>query len=101
MPHSADDDNLIKILGLEDLPDERKVQVLEKVNQLVQQRLLIRVVDSLSEADLATFQKLLDGDDQSAVNDFLQTHVPQMTEWLQEELVKVKEELGGLAAKTQ
>ncbi len=85
--------NIISILGIESLPDERKVAMVEQITTLVQKRLLNRVLDMLSQTERDEFGKLLDEADQQRTNEFLERHVPNMPELLEEEITAVKQEL--------
>jgi succinate dehydrogenase flavin-adding protein (antitoxin of CptAB toxin-antitoxin module) len=89
--------NIIGILGIESLPDERKIAILEKATDLVQKRLMLRILDSLSEEQQEAFGKLLDSEDQEGVNRFLAENVPAFSDWIQEEVYRLKEELADLA----
>ena len=90
-----DQQNLIGILGIESLPEERKLDLLNKVTVLVEKRLMIRIFDSLPEADQNTFTQLLDKEDQAGINEFLAAKAPNLADWLQEETNTIKEELAG------
>ncbi len=88
-----DDKNIISILGIESLPDEEKIAIVEKVTILVEKRLLVRVFDSLDALRQKEFSEMLDKDDQAGIQDFLERFVPNMADLMNEELVKVKQEL--------
>lgn len=88
-----DSENIIAILGIQNLPDEQKVGIVEKVSELVQKRLLARILESLPPADKEEFMSVLQGQDQQPLNAFMDARVPNFLEWLQEEVRQVKNEL--------
>lgn len=92
-----EDQNIISLLGIESLPDEQKVSVVEKVTTLVEKRLLVKVLESLDGLRQKEFSELLDKEDQAGLQDFLDRNVPNMGELLEGELVEVKKELAGWA----
>jgi succinate dehydrogenase flavin-adding protein (antitoxin of CptAB toxin-antitoxin module) len=88
-----DSENIIAILGIQKLPDQQKLAIVEKISDLVQKRLLARVLESLSAAEQQEFSSLLENQDQAALNKFLDAKVPNFVEWLAEETNQVKQEL--------
>lgn len=88
--------NIIKILGIESLPDEKKVEMVEKISTLVQKRLLLRLVESVPADKQNELSGLLEKPDQNQFNAFLAANAPQFPEWLAEEVTKVKQELADL-----
>ena len=94
-----DEQNIISILGIEDLDDERKLQMIEQASDLVQKRLLLRILDSLSADKVAEFEAVIDKDDQGALGQFLATNAPDLTEWMFEEVNKLKQEFADITAK--
>src|SRR2546429_474142 len=88
------DQNIITLLGLESLPDEQKLAMVEKVSELVQKRLLVKIFESLDSLRQSEFSELLEKDDQTALQDFLQRQVPSLPELLESEVMSVKQELG-------
>jgi len=58
MPKSIKD-NLISQLGLDGLPQEKKIELMMKWGDIVQKDIIIRVLRELSEEDKAEMDKLL------------------------------------------
>lgn len=86
-------ENIIRILGIESLSDERKIALLNKITDLVQQRIFVRILtllpdDKKAELLLATEQK-----NEEAAGALLAEHVPNLAEMMEEEIVRVKQEL--------
>lgn len=96
MPIPLEEQNIIRLLGIESLPDERKIALVEKITDLVQKRLLLRLLESMSEELRVEFEQLLDQADQPALQAFLQKNAPDFGAWVNEEVLKVKQELQGL-----
>ncbi|MBI5913726.1 hypothetical protein HY839_04810 [Candidatus Azambacteria bacterium] len=92
--------NLIELLEIEDFPEEKKYELIEKSVDLVQKRVFLRVLDTLSADKKDALLKLLEQEgaaDERA--SFLETHCPQFFEWLEEEIVKVKAEMRVIVAR--
>jgi hypothetical protein len=85
--------NIIKLLGLESLPDERKIELLDKVTELVQKRILIRVAQPLSMEDRTKLLELAQGEKQEELNEFVAQKAPNMDMIIEEEVILVKQEM--------
>ena len=86
--------NIIEALGLEALPEERKIQIVQMATDLVQKRLMLRVMEQLTEEEKDEFEKVLGGKDiDLAAAEFIKNKVPNFDEMVQEEIIKVKQEL--------
>jgi len=81
--------NIITALGLENLPDERKAALVEKMAALVEKNLTVRMLEGLSESDTEEFGKLEQGTDEDRAK-FLQSKFTNLPEMLAEEIVNVK-----------
>ena len=84
-------DNIIALLGLESLPTEEKVQMLDKMVLLVQKRVLLRVMDELQDED-ATQMAALENNPQEMMA-FIAERVPNFQEIVEEEVTKLKAEM--------
>lgn len=87
------DENIIKLLGIGNLPDAQKISLVEKISELVQKRLLLRLLDKLSAPDQDALKVLLDKGDQQDLQKFLRSKAPDLGAWAAEEVVMVKKEL--------
>ena len=85
--------NIIAILGIENLPLERKNQILQKITGLIEKRLLIRIHDGLAEKQQAEFGQLLESGESEKLSAFLEKHVPDLAVWIAEEASQIKQEL--------
>jgi predicted sugar kinase len=84
--------NLITELGLEDLPDDKKEELILKIGGLIQQNVLLRILSELGEKDKDEFDKVLaEGNDEKTLA-FLQSKISNFDELVKEEVAKFKEE---------
>ncbi len=87
------DKNIIVELGLQELSDERKIELLSKMSDLIQKRVLLKVIQSLSVADKEEFNRLLGKENDQETYRFLIAKVPNIEEITEEEVGKFKEEI--------
>ncbi len=84
--------NIILTLRLEALDDDKKIALLDKMTEVVQKRLTLKVIEQMTEEDKKEFEKLL-AVSPDKVSDFLQKVFPNFIEIIQEEIIKLKQEL--------
>ena len=84
--------NIISELGLTALDDDKKIALIDKMSEVVQKRLTLKVVEQLSEDDKKEFTKILDSSPEK-VAEFLQKTFPDFLELVQQEVVQLKQEL--------
>ena len=89
--------NLITILGLEDLPDQEKFEIVDHATTVVLKRAYLRIVDSLSDEDRARVEEATIRSEQEgsqALVDTIGEIAPDRIQLLiEEEATKLKEEL--------
>lgn len=87
--------NIFTLLGLDSLPDDHKQQLLDKMTELVQKRLSLRLLESLSTEDANRLETMLKTSsmEDPAVADFFRARMPNLEEVLKEEIVGLKQEL--------
>lgn len=85
--------NIIVELGLQDLAENRKLDLLGKMGELIQKRVLLRAIKNLSVADKEEFDKILGREDAQEVCRFLISKVPNIDEITDEEVIVFKEEV--------
>lgn len=83
--------NIISALGLEALPQEEKAAMIEKMTDLLMKRVMLRVMDELSDEVLAKMPK--EGSNPEELVSFIAENVPTYDAIMQEELVKLKGEV--------
>ena len=93
-------DNIITLLGLEDLPIENRAQLVDELTQILEVRVLSAAYDTLSEEQAQHLDTLLNDNDPELVTTYIQENVPTLSdifanqiEVLKAELVQHKEEI--------
>lgn len=91
---ASDDDifdaDLLIALGLETLPDEEKVAIVDKMTTTVQKAVVGRLYDQLSEEQRTQMEQILENPQPEALNEFLSTNVPNFPDLVKEETIKFK-----------
>lgn len=86
-------ENIIKLLGIEMLSDEKKTALLDQMADLLQKRLFARLVESLPDIKKQEFLALANSSDEKNKDKFVQENFPDFSDIIAEEIVKLKEEL--------
>ena len=84
--------NIIQQLDLTALDDDKKIALIDKMSEVVQKRLTLRIIEEMQEENKKEFEKILDTTPEK-VSEFLQKVFPNFLELVQEEVVRLKEEL--------
>jgi len=92
MPQDFLQADLIAELGLEDLPQEKKNDLILRIGELIQQSIILRVLDELNEKDKEEFDKVLAEDNSEKTLAFLQSKLPNLEEIVKEEIIKFKKD---------
>ncbi|MEK9129981.1 MAG: DUF5663 domain-containing protein [Patescibacteria group bacterium] len=85
--------NLVKILGIEKMPEEQKNTIVEKAIEIIQKKIASRVMEELKDEDKNEFIKISEGKNQMAIAIFLQKKIPNLNKIFMEEMTKIKQEL--------
>ena len=83
--------NIINALKLENLPDIEKAELLYEMSQLVQDRVILRMVKDLSEIDAQEFNEIKEDDQEGQLN-FLENKFPNLLNIINEEIKVVRKE---------
>lgn len=86
------DDNFLKDLGLENLPDEQKKAFLQHIYEELELRVGTRLAEGLSDAQLAEFEALIERD-ADKVGTWLQQNVPDYQS--RPDFLKIQEQVQG------
>ena len=89
-PQEIINENIIAALGIQALPLEKKQEVLNKLVELVQKRIMLRVMDGLSKEDGEKMAELEKNPMEMLA--FIAEKFPNFEEIVKEEVEKVKEE---------
>ena len=81
--------------GLEDLPEEKQMDIVDRLGKLIYQAILVKSLDILSEKEQTELDLLLDEDATTSqdVLAFLQSKIPTFDKLILEERAKLKEDL--------
>jgi SepF-like predicted cell division protein (DUF552 family) len=93
LPTSQYRNVLFEELGLEGASDEHKAELVEQMATIVQNRIAMRIVDVLGEAQLNELNKLIEAGDDLAVGTYLEQNVPDYQAIVAEEIRRLKVEL--------
>lgn len=89
--------NIFDILGLADLPDDQKQPILQKMLQIVYQRVVARIMDVLPEDAMRQLKLAIDAEDEKTVIALLAQHGLQpFPEMMTEEALCMKYEMDAL-----
>ncbi len=82
------------LFGLDSLPADERIRVLEDVGKIIWERVIVRILDALSETDKEVFGKLLEkkGNTQKEIESFLVQKVPHVDAFIEEETNKFRRE---------
>ena len=83
-------ENIIQLLGLQALPDEEKVRLVERMAALVERRLTVRLANELDEEDTEKLVALGEGSEGAAA--FLREKFSNLDVMALEEIENVKRE---------
>ncbi|MCK4355295.1 hypothetical protein KAW43_03075 [Candidatus Parcubacteria bacterium] len=87
--------DLFKELGMESLPIEKQAGIIEKVSRIVYKKILLRIMDKLSDEDAIEIDALLEKKDYEKVDEYIRDKTPDFITILKEEIEKVRTEVIG------
>jgi hypothetical protein len=91
--HPLSQANIITLLGVESLPQGDREELLETATQLVETRVLARVVHLLSDAELQKFNWHMERDEMEFATTLLKQKGISLFDLYDEEVERVKKEL--------
>lgn len=87
------DNNFLKELGLDSLPNEEKNKMLAHIYETLEMRVGIRLASGMSDAQLDEFESYINNNDEAGALKWLETNFPNYKDVVAEELNKLKEEV--------
>ena len=87
------DDNLLRDLGLGDLPAEEKNKMLAHIYETLELRVGMRLAEQMSDAQLDEFEGFIDRNDEPGALKWLETNFPDYKQVVADELEKLKGEI--------
>jgi hypothetical protein len=95
--------DLIKELGIDKLEQEQKEKIITDIGEIIQQRIVMRVVEELPEDKQDEFQGLLEKaqDNPEALDEFIKENIPGIEDMILEEIGEYKQGALGMLGKSQ
>jgi len=87
------DDNLLRELGLGDLPAEEKNKMLAHIYETLELRVGMTLAEKMTDAQLDEFEGFIDRNDEEGALKWLETNFPNYKDTVADELNKLKEEI--------
>ncbi len=91
MADVALDSNIIAALGIQALPEAQRIVIVNQAADLVQKRVLIRLLEMMSEQDAAEAEKYLDDPDRLLA--FMGSKIADLGSVVNEEVGRLRAEL--------
>lgn len=93
--------NILSLLGLAQATDDVKNQIMARLVELVEKRVLVAILDRLTAEQQDDFLRIMDRGTEEERAVFLRTHVPDLPKIIDSEVIKVKQDahqfIGALA----
>ncbi len=86
-------ENIIAALGIESLPDDKKIEMIEKMSELVQKRIVLNILKQLDDDEKEKFVEATSNKQDEEVKEMLDKHGIDMLQVIQEETSNLKQEL--------
>lgn len=87
------DENLLRELGLGDLPAAEKNKMLAHIYETLELRVGMKLAEQMSDAQLDEFEGFIDRNDEPGALKWLETNFPHYKEVVADELEKLKSEI--------
>jgi hypothetical protein len=87
------DDNLLRELGLGDLPAAEKNKMLAHIYETLELRVGMKLAEQMSDAQLDEFEGFIDRNDEAGALKWLETNFPDYKQVVADELEKLKGEI--------
>src|SRR6478609_6281899 len=87
------DDNLLRELGLGDLPAAEKNKMLAHIYETLELRVGMKLAEQMTDAQLDEFEGFIDRNDEPGALKWLETNFPNYKQVVAEELEKLKTEI--------
>jgi hypothetical protein len=91
------DDNLLRELGLGDLPAAEKNKMLAHIYETLELRVGMKLAEQMTDAQLDEFEGFIDRNDEAGALKWLETNFPNYKQVVADELEKLKTEIRGQA----
>ena len=92
------DDNLLRELGLGDLPAAEKNKILAHIYETLELRVVMKLAEQMSDAQLDEFEKYIDNNDEAGALKWLETNFTHYKDVVADDLEKLKAEVKSQAS---
>lgn len=86
-------EHVLSVLNLEALSPAQKALMLDKMANVVNQRLLVRVFSFIDESGQKKLKDILDKGTEQELQEFVEQNVPGFLDWVPEEVIRLKAEM--------
>lgn len=90
------DKDILELMGAQNMPQEKKTELYEKMAKTVQDRVVARIDDKLDEPSRQEFVKLIEEGDSKKVEEYLRSKDIEVSKLLVEEAIIYKTEIMSL-----
>lgn len=87
------DNNLLKELGLDELPTEEKNKMLAHIYETLEMRVGVKLADQMTDEQLDEFEAYINRDDQAGALKWLESNFPNYKQVVADELETLKGEI--------
>lgn len=74
-------EQIIEKLGIKTLDREEQDKLLDQLADTVHTRILLKLTEVMSDADLVNLESIMDADDEQKFDDFIASKVPDYQNW--------------------
>lgn len=91
------DDELLRELGLGDLPPQEKSKMFNQIYETLEMRVGVKLADQMSDEQLNEFEGYIERNDEAGALKWLETNFPNYKQVVADELEKLKAEIKQVA----
>lgn len=89
--------DILDLMGAKDMAEDKKQDLYTKMFQTIQNRVIARISDALSDEDVAEWQKISESQDNQQIENFLKTRGIDLAQLMLQEALSYKSEMIALA----
>lgn len=86
---------LFKELGIDDLPEDKQLSLLQTMTESLLKRLTLNVLEKLSEGDRGEFEKIQEEEDAKKMEEFLRSKIDDYDKLVEDTTEEFKQEIKG------
>ena len=87
------DKDIFVLMGLENAPEDKKKEIMDNMTATINNRILARILDQLTEEEIKDYEKLLDGNDDPKIIEYLKSKGIDLIQFTAEETMIYKVEI--------